>query len=281
LCWAAFAGPACTSAEQSSAAPLFGGQGAVVNDERPLPAKDGSEDVATGPCAKPSPQGDRALIADFEDADNKIFKAFEREGWWFTATDGTEGEKVFPDKGTFEPVPLPVEQQSSDNEYAAHFQAEGMKDWGVVWGTTLKWSRDGIKCPFNASAFRGVKFRAKGPAEVIVKVNIPETTPPDNDGNCKKRCWDSHQKVVRIKEEWQQFHILWDQLQQGGWGTEARFDSAQLLTLQFAVDPGRMPVDLWVDDIEFIADEPPTPPRAPVATRPTPEPPAAEEKQSR
>lgn len=247
------------SPEPSTPPPVFGGEGAVVTDERPLPPLTKEEEaVATGPCAKPAPPGDRALIDDFEDNDNKIFKAFEREGWWYTATDGTEGEKVFPEKGTFKPTALPEAQASKENEFAAHFSAEGMKDWGVTWGTTLKWTHDGIKCPFNASQFKGVKFRAKGPAEVMVKINIPAITPPENDGTCKERCWDAHTKIVRIKEDWDEYEVRWDQLQQGGWGTEARFDTTRLLTLNFAVDPPRMPVDFWIDDLEFISDATPS-----------------------
>jgi hypothetical protein len=254
---------ACSS-DQANAPPVFGGEGAVVKDERPLPPASENEVAASaGPCSKPSPAGDRALIDDFEDADNKIFKAFEREGWWYTASDGTEGEKVFPDKGTFEPVALPEAEASKENSFAAHFSAEGMKDWGVTWGPTLKWTRDGIKCPFNASAFQGVTFRAKGPAQVMVKINTPAITPPENDGTCKERCWDAHAKIVRISEGWSEYEVRWDQLQQGGWGTEARFDTARLLALNFAVDPRHMPVDFWVDDLVFIASEPADAPAPP------------------
>ena len=48
-------------------------------------------------------QSDTALFDDFEDGDNKPFKGFEREGWWWAATDTTADAKLLPEKGTLRP----------------------------------------------------------------------------------------------------------------------------------------------------------------------------------
>lgn len=263
---------ACTAG--SDKPPVFGGEGAQIEraSETPL-AKAGDEaDGETGdergPCAQAAPPSDRLEVDDFEDADNKIFKVFEREGWWYTATDGTEGEQVFPAKGTFAPVPLPEGEASPENEYAAHLTAAGQTDWGVVWGTTLKWIQKGIGCPFNASGFAGFEFRAKGPATIWVNFPTPETTPKENGGKCSDKCWDSYGKLIRIKEGWNHYQIRWNQLQQEGWGTDAQFDVERLMNINFSAKTNALPADVWIDDLRFLAVNAPVP--APAATAPEP-----------
>ncbi len=248
---------ACT-APPSDKPPVFGGEGAAIEDnsERPLPPASSDETAELeGPCAKAAPPGTRVELDDFEDADSKIFKVFEREGWWYTATDGTEGQSVSPSIGAFKPVPLPEEEATQDNEYAAHLTASGQKDWGVVWGTTLKWTHDGIGCPFNGSRFAGVEFRAKGPATVWVNFNTPGVTPKENGGTCKERCWDSYGKLVRLKEGWHTYTVRWNQLQQQGWGADVRFHDERLMNLNFSVKPEHLPTDFWIDDIRFLSKD--------------------------
>lgn len=260
---------ACTSG--SDKPPVFGGEGAQVEraSETPLAqAGEGDGDEAdSGPCAQAAPPSDRLEVDDFEDGDNKIFKVFEREGWWYTATDGTEGEQVFPEKGTFAPVPLPEAEASPDNEYAAHLTASGQTDWGVVWGTTLKWIRKGIGCPFNASGFSGFEFRAKGPATIWVNFPTPDTTPKENGGKCSDKCWDSYGKLVRIKEGWNTYQIRWDQLQQEGWGTDARFEVERLMNINFSAKTNALPADVWIDDLRFLPANAPAQPLPPAAAK--------------
>jgi len=254
LAWVLGAYIAATScvAPPKPAPPVFGGQGARVSEgkEAPLPADD--KPKTTGPCAAPSPPGDLALIDDFEDGDGKPFKAFQREAWWYAANDKTEGGKMSPPAGQFAPVRLPSTFATKSNLYAAHLTADGYKQWGVVWGTSLEFARDGIKCPFNASTFAGLKFRAKGPGIIRVAFGMPETLPPDSGGTCKTGCYDSHGTVVLLGEKWDDRVIPWEVLQQGGWGAEARFDPARILSMHFAVLAKDMPADFWIDDVKFL-----------------------------
>lgn len=278
---AAFAaiGAACTQSAAEKP-PVFGGKGAEIEPSKgeiPLSENTAEADAMDqGPCANPAPPGDRIELDDFEDADNKIFKVFEREGWWYTATDGTEGEQVFPEKGTFAPVPLPEDERTDNNEYAAHLKAQGQTDWGVVWGATLKWKRKGIGCPYNASSFAGFEFRAKGPATIWVNFPTPDTTPRENGGKCSEKCWDSYGKVVRIKEGWNDYRIRWEELQQEGWGNDVRFDKERLMNVNFSAKTAQLPVDFWIDDLKFLTrDTPATPPLAPPAADAGPAPRAA------
>jgi len=245
---------ACSSGK-AAPPPVFGGEGAVIAGpakETPLPPEKSTVTEAPNadPCAEPSPKGDVALLDDFEDADNKLFKAFQREGWWFTAADNTEGSHVSPMK--FAPEKLPEAEATKDNGYAVHFTASGQKDWGAVWGVTLKWESKGIRCPFNASNFAGIRFRARGPGAMRVTVGIPETMPSEAGGSCKAKCYDSYGKVVHMSQCWDEYLVRWDQLQQGGWGNEARFDPARVIQLAFTARVEDLPADFWLDDIALV-----------------------------
>lgn len=255
---------ACTNS--SDAPPVFGGEGAQVVSPNELPLAEGQGEVANGPCAKAAPAGDNPTLDDFEDGDNHLFNAFERDGWWFTATDDTPGT-VEPRPDQFKPVLLPPEESTADNRYAVHLTATGFTDWGTVWGTSLDWSKEGLKCPFNASGFRGIRLRAKGNGRLRVAFGNPATIPPENGGTCQKGCYDTHGKMLDLTPEWAEYTVEFDKLQQGGWGTQAKFDPERVLVLNFAARPEWLPVDAWLDDIAFIPKDAPA---TPAGTAPAP-----------
>ena len=99
---------ACTKRIGTQNPPVFGGEGAVVAKEQPLPAESATGAAYTGACRGPAPVSDTLLFDDFEDGDNKPFKGFEREGWWWSATDTTADTKLLPAKGTFAAERLPA-----------------------------------------------------------------------------------------------------------------------------------------------------------------------------
>lgn len=237
----------CSVKEPVREGAIFGGKGALVK-ELPLPVV-----AAAGPttgCAA-TPASDLARVDDFEDADLRVFKGYHRDGYWYTAGDHTVGSKLAPE-GPFSPTRLPVGDSTKENSYAAHFQAAGQTEWGALLGTTLHWLDQGVRCPIDLSAFQGVQFRAKGPGAFRFRVTVPGTTPPDYGGDCAQNCYDAPGKVVRLSDHWEAFVVTWDTLQQGGWGTEVRFDPGRVLGFEFLVDVSAMPADFWVDDLNLI-----------------------------
>lgn len=255
LCWAWLV-IGCGGGEKTQAPPVFGGEGASIasSDERPLPAEEKSAQGEAGPCGARAPASETALIDDFEDGDHKMFKGFQREGWWHAASDNTEGSTISP-MGEFKAELLPGPESQKENRYAAHFKAAGQTQWGVTWGTTLNYAKEGVRCPLNASSFRGVKFRAKGPGTIRLNFNMPENVPPEHGGTCTKGCYDSYGKPFLLSDRWEEYSVRWEKLQQGGWGTEVRFDPARLIALNFAASPKDLPVDLWIDDLEFLTGD--------------------------
>jgi hypothetical protein len=265
--------------------PVFGGEGAMVGGPKELPLPPAGVSAKTaGPCAAPSPPSDAALVDDFEDGDQAAFKVFQREGWWFSVGDSTEGAKLSPEHGSFRPERLPAAEGNRDNLFAAHFKAEGQKEWGAVWGVSLRWESKGIRCPLNLSAFAGLRFRAKGPGTVRVGFGIPETQSAEGGGTCTTGCFDVHAKVVYLSTRWDDYLVRWDRLEQQGWGTEARFDPARIVSLQLSVKPTDLPADFWIDDLAFVAEreaealaaalrsQPPATPNPPPSAKPSPAP---------
>ena len=261
LALAAAVAVACQQRAEGPA--VFGGTGASVAslDEKPLPAGAGLPQ-ALGPCGKVGPASDAQVIDDFEDGNDRIFKGFQRDGFWFSASDKTEGSTITP-MAPFVAELLPAAESSKENRYAAHLTAAGEKNWGVVWGATLNYTREGIKCPLNLSAFAGLRFRAKGAGTIRVSVAVPEVTPKDYGGTCDARCYDAHGKVFLLSETWDTYEMRWEKLQQGGWGTEARFTPERVLNLGINVDVKALPIDLWLDDVELIPKTPSSAPAAP------------------
>lgn len=257
--WVLASTAACEPKPAASPGPVFGGQTTHASAQ-PLPSNV-NDSVLRGPCSPAAPPGETVLIDDFEDGDNRPFKEFQREGYWYSAADTTPGE-MSPKPNTFAAEALAEVESTPQNRMAAHFTASGYADWGVVWGTSLRWVDAGVKCPFNGSNYAGVKFRAKGNGRIRVNFGIPETIPKEYDGTCTERCYDTHSRVVLLTPEWETYEVPWAQLQQWGWGTQARFDATRVLSLQFAVDGKNLPVDFWLDDVAFIEQTPTASPAA-------------------
>jgi hypothetical protein len=238
---------------------VFAGEGAVIGAKEHRLLDDHPDDsalatkLARGPCAAPSPPSDTALLDDFEDGDPAAFGGFQREGWWFSVGDPTEGGRLTPEHGNFRPERLPFAEGRRDNVFAAHLRADGQKDWGAVWGVSLHWASRGVRCPLNLSGFAGLRFRAKGPGTVRVAFGVPETEPAEAGGTCTSGCYDVHTKVVYLNDHWDDYFVPWNRLGQGGWGAQARFDPARIVSLQFAAKPADLPADFWIDDVAFVA----------------------------
>jgi len=244
-------GTACAGGGADGPA-VFGGKGAQLGtlDEKPLPAGAGKPE-ALGPCGQNGPVSDAQLIDDFEDGNDRIFKAFGRDGFWFAASDKTEGSSITP-MGPFEAELLSASESTKDNRYAAHLTAAGEKNWGVVWGAQLNWAREGIKCPLNVSGFGGLRFRAKGPGKIRVSMAVPEVIPKDGGGSCVDRCYDAHGKLFLLSDGWDSYEMRWEKMQQGAWGTEAHFSPERVLNVAVNVDVKSLPIDLWLDDVELL-----------------------------
>jgi hypothetical protein len=123
-------------------------------------------------------------------------------------------------------------------------------------------------CAYNASAYKGISFWAKGTVPFHAAVAIPGTTPKTSDsGTCDpaglKPCSDNYSMLITPVPDgttWSQFTIKFADattFAQAGWGAPATFDAAHILNLQFQVNgettaTAAVPYDFAVDDIAFV-----------------------------
>jgi hypothetical protein len=118
------------------------------------------------------------------------------------------------------------------------------------------------KLTFDASAFDGITFVAKGANSEAVKVGvaIPATVYEGEGGTCSEadnkaeKCSDIHMKSIKLTADWQRYVIAFSDLKQGAWGTPATFNKKTLIGVQFNMEAVAK-YDIAVDDISFYKNK--------------------------
>ncbi|KIG15208.1 hypothetical protein DB30_05908 [Enhygromyxa salina] len=188
------------------------------------------------------------MIDNFEDGDGSLIPNGGRQGYWYTFNDATEGATQTP----ADDMVLPEAGGAAGTAMAMHTTGSGFAEWGAGIGIDLNNAGDpeggnGIKMAYDASGFTGVVLRAKGNGQIRAAVQIEATIPPEEGGTCAMDC-DPHGKVLLLSDEWQQFTLTFDQLNQEGWGTPAVWDASKIVGIQFKAAKNTE-FDFWVDEI--------------------------------
>lgn len=234
--------------EQSSASSpvehqAFGGKRAAFGDS----AGERRVTESAGRCQGVPALAEDAMLADFEQDSIFLRPVPQRHGVWYMANDGSPDGKQVPESFAAE------RGGYAGSNYAAHYRVEGFSDWGAVVGFQLRYvPEEGIKCPFNAEAFDGLSFMARGSGRIRVNLAVPETVPSDQEGRCQRGCWDSHGSFVFLSDEWKLHRLPWSSFAQQGWGSAARLNVKELLGVNFSVLRGDQPADVWLDDVQFM-----------------------------
>jgi hypothetical protein len=184
-------------------------------------------------------QGSQGLIDDFEDANPLISPEEGRVALWslFRDTDSPGANSTL--------VPKLRPQSSRTNRYALQAQGGELRNWGAV-----------IQIPFmpscyDASAYDGITFSAKGPGRLYAGAREVRTVPAEYGGTCAKDCYNAHQKKIELSSQWRTYSVKWSEMYQRGYNQPA-FDPARLNSLSFAILPGDTPFDIWLDDVKFV-----------------------------
>lgn len=211
---------------------------------------DGDGDPTTGDGDGDIPIEPDNMIDNFEDGDGALIPNGGRQGYWYVFNDATEGATQTP------PIDgvLPEGDGAAGTSLAMHTTGSGFAEWGAGIGVDLNNEGDpeggnGIKMIYDASAHTGIVLMAKGSGQLRASVQIEATIPPEEGGTCAIDC-DPHGKVLLLSDEWQQFTLPFDQLNQEGWGTPAAWDASKVVGIQFKVAKD-VDFDFWVDEIGF------------------------------
>jgi len=183
--------------------------------------------------------GSSPLIDDFEDGDGHVQEAEGRSFLWLLHFD-------YDEEGAVTRVLRPEPTEDRNNRRALHLTGDALRDWGAV-----------LDLPFtphhcyDASAYAGLSFRAKGPGRVFVGAREVRVVPTRWGGTCQADCYNVHAAAVSLDSDWKQYDVRWSEMQQRGYDTPP-LDPTSLHSLQWHVHGEDTPFDLWIDDVRFL-----------------------------
>ena len=193
--------------------------------------------------------GTLALIDDFEDGDSIAVAEPDREAYWFTIHDDSTGT-IDPDTNF-----LPVPGGAHGSARAAHVTAAGYSVWGAGFSANISHFAGGIRCPYNASKFSGLRFYARGTGVVRVELMVPDIVDQEYGGKCNPStgevCYDTHGVWIMPGPAWQLYSFPWAAFTQRGFGKAAPFRPDTIMSLEYAFETADLPVDVWFDDVSF------------------------------
>lgn len=206
------------------------------------------------------------VIDDFDSLENG-YSGNGLQGGWFVYDDGSSGSQV-PSPDDVAPVPGGPEGSVG----ALHVYGGAFTEWGSGFATVFA-SRSSGACLFDASAYSGITFWAKGsiapddsvdpwdPGELRVML-VEKDVVPLPDGNCDDSvgdCWSSHRVRIDLGQCWQRYSFRFDEFHTDPWGFPGGdLDRDEFYELAFELGRGNT-YDIWIDGLEFFVGEAPAP----------------------
>ena len=191
-------------------------------------------------------RGDEPLIEDWEQQNSTVLKVDGRSGSWLTFDDGTSKQNV-PSSSQLSPSRI----AGGRSRHGLHLSGGKFSEWGVTFGTDLA-----TGACYDASAYDGVEFWAKGRVALYVGVQVIDVQSPKFGGFCEgSGCYNSHRKRVDLSATWQRHRVRWSELAQLNPDGLALLDTKRIRFLEFAILPEDTPFDVWLDDVSFIAKD--------------------------
>ncbi|HET9955380.1 MAG TPA: carbohydrate binding domain-containing protein, partial [Polyangiaceae bacterium] len=198
-----------------------------------------------------------SLIDDLEDGNGRILEIDGRTGPWYVVSDGSGSPSA---TGTLTP------EADAENK-AVHFKLGGdASSWGSGVQVDLKNPGDDAKADsrsgWDASAYTGLTFRAKGNGSLRLKLNTSSVVSQEEKGTCASDCFNAHGANLTLGSSWKTYVVVFGSetsglpegekltlAQEDGWGTKVEFKASELmgLTLQ-----GSKAFELWMDDVKLF-----------------------------
>jgi len=209
----------------------------------------------TGGCTITAGALTDLLIDDLEDGDDAIRPIGSRIGYWYTYNDGSA--KQVPDPGALFKGTAPGSTTSA--KFAATTSGPAFTMYGA--GMGFAFNNPAKKaCPYNASAYTGIKFKAKANTgnmstmTLKAMIKIPGTTPSTADsGTCTGTMCEDHyylKPAPKLTTAWAEYTMPFASIQQDGFGPKVAFDKSKIIAMQFQVAQN-VAFNFSIDDITF------------------------------
>lgn len=251
--------------------PPTGGTGSGGTGSGGMPAGDKPPFVTCELPGQGTTPAGSMVLDDFDDGD-AVMLGNGLHGNWYQFHDDTGGthSPSWDDPNGW----LPALGGIEEGGYALHVVGGGFTYWGSGEGMSPIWNDElDQECLFDASGFDGVTFWIKGEIDGslsgavledrgVLKVGFTEADilPVDVGGRCSGEngdCYDWHKVRITPTACWRKHSILFDQLEQDGWGMDGEeFDLAEMVNFNLEIAQGNT-YDYWIDEVEFFSGTPP------------------------
>jgi poly(3-hydroxybutyrate) depolymerase len=190
--------------------------------------------------------GKSGIIDDFETEPDRIALNEGRDGYWYSYDDSTGGKLE--------------REERRDGTGVLYVASSGFTNWGAGVGFTLNPETSRTKVyPYDASAYSGIRLRARGRGRVRLLATSVASTPKSEGGSCTRSgdsCYDRPGVWVDLTGDWQTMSYPFCALVSEGWGSEPLgLSPADIVGFQFQFESSK-DVELWLDDLEFFTLKP-------------------------
>jgi hypothetical protein len=211
-----------------------------TNITRSIPAAASNSKPVADPCSdRKVASGRQPLIDDFEDGDDEVARLEGRSGLWRWVRD-TDLPLSSPAL-----LPIPRPNPRPGNQLALHVKGGRLLDWGAVVEFNF------VPACYDASAYRGLSFQAKGPGRIFVAPREVGVIPVANGGTCTEDCHNAHVQKIELSAQWKTYEVRFSEVAQRGYSKPA-FNPSRLNSLAFQIHPEDTPYDVWLDDVRFL-----------------------------
>jgi len=187
------------------------------------------------------------MIDNLEDNDRQIIVVNGRQGPWHSFND-TNGGNIQPPLGTGF---VATAGGANNTAYAVHATGSNYQFGGV--GFDLNNSTTTPEAmqsqAYNASAYNGLTFWAKGSGTLRVEFAMRSFVPTDRGGSCTSNCWNVYgANTPSLSSNWTQITIPWSGMQREQGGTSPAFNASELMSVSFKAGGT---FDFWIDEVAF------------------------------
>ena len=150
----------------------------------------------------------------------------------------------------------PAAGGANNSAYAVHTTGSGYSFAGVGFDLNNTGAPESAQSQaYNASAYTGISFWAKGNGNLRVELAQKGFVPTANGGSCTGSCWNvygSRDVQGKLTSSWQQFTIMFSSasMQREDGSKSPAFDPAQLMSISFKHEGSTF--DFWIDDVHFV-----------------------------
>lgn len=102
---------------------------------------------------------------------------------------------------------------------------------------------------YDASAYAGVRFRARGDGIVFVLLQTEDSIPVELGGTCKNKCWFTASHALVLEDEFRDYRLRWDRFSMAN---TARPPQARLMLLEFLLQPSHDPYEVVIAEAALM-----------------------------